>query len=493
VRNQNNNPLPQISARDLAFILYKRRWSVVVIVFLAVVGALAWLLFIREDVYAVSARILVKIGREQAPPPTVLGGAPLVVGYRTAEVNSEMEIFQSSELLERVINKFKLDQPAEPEPIPEKLIPKIKHYVKGTIQTAKDWENEVLIAVGLRERLNRHEQVLKMLQEGLNVKAAKDSNVFVAVLGTPFRQGGSNVLNALLDEYLAYRQGLYANDDFKFFDGVVGDSRDELRRAEVDLQAFEDSQRIANLPKEEESLINEIERQRSVVRQMESGRDQALFRVQTLNAILAQDDPNFGSLGDFPPNSFEQGILNQLAELQREREKLRLTEYDKGEKIQNNRSQFRTLAGMLEANLRTALTSREGMVASAQNDMNGMLSELNAHHAKTQQLGDLKRRVADVEGNYLTYRKKLTETQANSDMQRQQIGNVAIIERARDPFEPVGIRKTTLLGLVLLAAIFCALAWVAIAEFFDNRIYSQENVEEYLGAPVLAVVAGKRR
>src|SRR5687768_5571081 len=103
------NLLPQASAKDIGFVLYKRRWSIFLILFVTIVGTLGWLLFIRDDVYAVSARILVKIGREQAPPPSVLGSSPLVVGYRTSEVNSEMEIFQSNEILTRVIDRMNLD------------------------------------------------------------------------------------------------------------------------------------------------------------------------------------------------------------------------------------------------------------------------------------------------------------------------------------------------------------------------------------------------
>jgi uncharacterized protein involved in exopolysaccharide biosynthesis len=117
-----------------------------------------------------------------------------------------------------------------------------------------------------------------------------------------------------------------------------------------------------------------------------------------------------------------------------------------------------------------------------------METDLRARHAKTGEWMALKRRVADLEGNYMAYRKKMSESKADSDMVDVPLGNVAIIERPIDPVAPVGMTKTTLLGISLLVALFVALAWVAVAEFFDHGIYTAEQARRYLGAPVLAEV-----
>jgi uncharacterized protein involved in exopolysaccharide biosynthesis len=484
--------IPQTSARDLAFVLWKRRWSIIFILVGTLVGTLVWLLFIREDLYAVTARVLVKIGREQAPPPTVLGASPLVVGYRTSEVNSEMEVFTSSELINQLIDELKLDQPGPPSPMPDKLLPRIKYRVKAVYTDIKEWYENVLIAAGLRERLTERERVFALLQQGVAVKAAKDSNVFVAVLATPYRKGSSFLFNKWLDKYLVYRQRLYANGEFDFFRDVVNKSLGELRGAETHLQEFENAESISLLPKQEEQLIEQLTRERAFLREAQMHRDESLLKVQKLDAELKKDDPNFGVLGDFPRDSFQQNILTQLADLQRDREKLRMKEFDSSDHVKNNRNQFGVLVSMLGENLRAGLTENEAIVASRQRALAELESDLSSNHGKTQNWTDLKRRVADLEGSYLTYRKKLTETAADADMERQQIGNVAILERAVDPIEPVGMRKTTLIGIALLVGIFTALAWVALAEFFDHKVYTEEDVRRHLGVPVLAVIPARK-
>jgi uncharacterized protein involved in exopolysaccharide biosynthesis len=320
------NILPQTSARDLAFILWKHRWSTIFIIIGTIVGTLCWLLFVREDLYPVTGRVLVKIGREQAPPPTVLGASPLVVGYRSSEVNSEMEVFTSAELINQVIDEMKLDQPGPAPQQPEKLVPRLKFQLQQTFSGIRDDYNELLISAGLRERYTLRERVFATLQKGIQVRAAKDSNVFAISLLTPYREGSREVLNTWIDKYLAYRQRLYSNGGFGFFSGVVNQSLKDLRAAETRLQEFEDTERISLLAKQKEQLIEQITRTQTALTDAEIERDESRVKVERLEAELRKDDPNFGALGDFPRDSFQHNILADLAELEREREKLRMTE-----------------------------------------------------------------------------------------------------------------------------------------------------------------------
>ena len=482
------SPFPQASAREVAFILFKNKWTIIVILLGTLIGSIAYLWLVRENIYAVTARVLVKLGREQSPPATVLGAGPLVVGYRTNEVNSEMEILQSSELLNQVIDEMHLDRPSPPQPPPTALLPKIKYYVHAFTQAYRDWKDELLITLGVRERLTPKEKILSALQQGLNVKAAKDSNVFVVALGTPYRKGSSAVLNQLLDDYLVYRQKVYHSKEFDFFRNQVNQSQGALRAAEDNLQNFENRQDISLLSKQEEVLLDQISRARGLVRDAEIIRNEASFKMKKLETEMTKDDPNFGAVGDFPRESFQHNILSQLAELQREREKLRLTELDSGEKIANNRKQFQALSSMLQANLQSTLAEREAILNSQQESLARMEADLRERHSKTAEWLELKRKANDQEALYTTYEKKLSETRADRDMEYEALGNVTVIERPIDPIQAVGLTKTTLLGISMLVALFVALAWVAVTEFFDQNAHTAAQASRHLGAPILAEV-----
>src|SRR5262249_48806067 len=185
--------------------------------------------------------------------------------------------------------------------------------------------------------------------------------------------------------------------------------------------------------------------------------------------------------------------IRQLADLQREREKLRMTELDTGDRIQNNRQQFARVAAMLSNNLRSALAEKEQQAGLRKRAYDNLQEQLKQLHDKQTQWADLKRQTQDGESAYQLFRRKLDEAAANDAMQQQRIGNVAIIERASDPLAPGGMRKTTLLGIAVLACVLAALVWVTIAEFFDHGIYKVETLQLEIGAPVFAAIpAGKR-
>jgi uncharacterized protein involved in exopolysaccharide biosynthesis len=266
-----------------------------------------------------------------------------------------------------------------------------------------------------------------------------------------------------------------------------------LRAAEDDLQDFENHQDISLLNKQEEVLLDQISRARGLVRDAEIVSNEASFKMKNLEAELTKDDPNFGAVGDFPRESFQHNILSQLAELQREREKLRLTELDSGEKIANNRKQFQALSAMLQANLQSTLAERQAILASQQEALSRMEADLRQRHSKTAEWMGLKRKANDQEALYTTYEKKLSETKADRDMEYEALGNVTVIERPIDPIQAIGLTKTTLLGISMLVAVFVALAWVAVTEFFDQKTYTAVQATRYLGAPVLAEVPYWRR
>src|SRR5271157_362263 len=329
--------LPEASIRDLVFVLFKRKWSVVAILVMTMVGAVVWLWFIREDSYAVTAKILVKLGKEQAPPTTLVGSNPEVIGYRTTEVNSEIDIFQSTELIGRVVDRLGLDKPRPPAPVPTKLIPLIRYEGKRLVREFKDWQDELLITLGLRERLSPREKVIAQFQAGLTGTPQRDSNVFVAQLKLPERVGSSIIMKALLDDYQIFRARVYEGQGADVFLEQLTRTGKALEEAEQNQQNFENAWDITAFPKQEEVLIEQIARARNVLKDAESAYQESAFKVENLEHELRKPEPNFGSLGEFDRESFSGTILRQLSDLERDRERLRTTDLDSSERLQSNR------------------------------------------------------------------------------------------------------------------------------------------------------------
>lgn len=477
------------SVRDLAFVLFKRKWSVATIFIVALLSTAVWLWLIRDDVYEVSASILVKLGHEQSLPPTMLGERPMMVMQRYQDVNSEVNILQNTELIAEVVDTLGLDKPAPPQPVPDKLIPRLRYYGKAGWRWTKESYEEVLISVGLRERLTPREKAVMILKEGLHVIAEKDANVIIATLQFPIRQGSSIVLNTLLDAYQRFRPRMFYDvSAVNFFTGQVQAGLADLHDAEQALDQFESSAGISLIAKQQEVLVQQIAEAQAAVEAARVGVEEASSKVTRFDQEMSRERPRLAAVGAFEKGSFPDTLLLQMADLGRERERLRTMELEDGVRIENNRSQFQMLANLLGTHLRSVLAERQALYDNRKHVLDNLQERLNALHRNEMEWHARQRKVNVLEEQYVFYRKKLDEADARAALEREHVGNVVIIEHPLDPLAPSGMRKTTLLMISLVVTAIVALAWVSILEFFDHSFYTPEALAEHLGVPVIAVI-----
>ena len=486
------NSKAQTSAGDIAFVLFKHKWSALFVLGAGLLAAAIWVFCIREDLYAANAKVLVKIGAEQAPPATVVGGAPQVIGYRYQEVNSEVEILQNTALLARLVDDMGLDKPPAEPPVPTGTIPRIRYYVKHTVKGIDAWVDDTLVRIGLREKTPPRDRAISILKAGLKVKAEKESNVFSAEMSLPQKHSSAFVLNRLLEMYLDFRPKLYQNKGVEFFQSSVKRNAADLDKTEQDIQRFEAQGDISLLQEQQLQLVRQIGQSEAAVKDSELAVKDATYRVTQLETELKKDEPNLGALGDFERDSIPNGILRQISQLQQEREALRMTELDSGEKIQNNRQQFKVLVGMLAANLRSDLAIKKDNLNARSQTLKALQVQLSSLHEKQMDWVAMHRASSAKEESLQFYRRKLEEATAADALERLRIGNVIVIQPAVDLLQPVGLRKTLLFSLAAVASLLAAIVWVCVLELFDHRIYRPEQLEAQLGVPVFAAIPAGR-
>ena len=270
-----NNLDIRTSLRDLAFILFKRKWSIVVIFTATVVAASFWVMFVREDLYEVTAKVLVKIGHEQAVPPTVLGDRSItVIGQRYQDVNSEADILTSADL----------------------LIARIRYHVKGFVRTVREFKEEVMIRLGFQVRLTPREKAMAMLQKGLLVMPQKDSNVLVVRLFLPSRQFGSAILNKLVELYQDFRLRIFVDQSVvRFFENEVASSLARLERAEQELHTFESAGDIQSIDDQKSVLLRQIADARKEFTESDIAVQVARAKVARFEKDLESKEPDFAS------------------------------------------------------------------------------------------------------------------------------------------------------------------------------------------------------
>jgi len=484
-----NNLDIRTSLRDLTFIFFKRKWSIVVIFMVTVLAASFWVMFVREDLYEVTAKILVKIGHEQAVPPTVLGDRAItIIGQRYQDVNSEADILTSADLLGRLVDELNLDEPT-PQVVPAGLVARIRYHVKSFVRAVREFKEEVLIRLGFRVRLTPREKAIAMLQKGLLVTPQKDSNVLVVRLFLPSRQFGSVILNELVKRYQDFRLKIFVDQSVvRFFENEVASSLAKLEQAEQQLLAFESAGDIQAIDDQKSILLHQIAAARKEFTDADIAVQVGRAKVTRFEKDLESKEPDFASLGAFDQESFPGSLMLQLADLQKQLEALKMAPVANAELIQTNRKQFDLLVNMVASNLRSTLTEAEKTAEERKATLAAHEERLKALHHREMQWRSLKRQSQVLEGTYLFYQKKLEEASATAAMEQKKVGNVETIEHAIDPLKPAGIRKLMVLAMAVAFGLVAGLGWVAVLEFFDHRIYEARAVESRLGAPVMAVL-----
>lgn len=483
----------QTSSRDLLTVLFRRRWGVFAIIGMCMLGVMFWMFFIRQDTYDTTAKVLVKIGHEQANGSTLGRPAMMITGDRTQDVNSEAEIIQSTDLLEKLIRHFDLDKPKAPKPPPQRFLPRVRYEVRLLISEIREWKDALMIRAGLKEELTPHEKTLTGLRRALLVVPERNSNILTVHLAVEQREYGAPLLNKLLDLYQAFRLQVYRERGApEFFRTEARQTGGRLRGAEQQLRAFEEQWNISAIQKQKEVLLDQIAAEQAAVNSAHIDVRDIAVKAERAEKQSNAEEPDFAAIGAFPANTFPEAVLQQLASLQAERERLRMTELDSGERIRNNRDQFRVALGMVTGHLRSMQADKEAAAEKRAQVLAGLQSEIRALQDKEGEWNALKRRVKMLEDSYMGYQKRFEETAATSVMGERNIGNVTVVQHAVDPTEPGGISKIRLLGLAFLLSVVAAMAWLGAAEFLDHRIYSADQLRQHLRAPVLEVIPALR-
>jgi uncharacterized protein involved in exopolysaccharide biosynthesis len=468
------------TARDLALVFFKRKWTAMSIVIVTFLATAFYLFLIRADSYRVTARLMVRGSQSQEPPPNLSDTSMAVGGYRFQEVGAEAEILQSTDIVERIVDRFHMDQPV-------KLTPPA-YYLKSTMRRMRDDWSEWAISAGLKERLSPREQAVAELQKNFSAVPVKDTNVILLSLNLPYRMDASKVLNAWIEIYQRFREEIYrGRTGQEFFLDELSQSKTKLTAAEDAERGFDGRNQLSDPAREEQVLLEQLALAQQSLREARIAQQQVEGRVEAFAKEAGKTDPQFVVLGSGERDTLLSGLLMDLAALQRDRERLRLTDLDSSTRIVNNRAQFQQMLDMATRHLDSILQQRReetAIRAAAVRDIGERLQSV--HFLQTEQ-SRLKRNVATTEAEYLAFMKRYEEARATAGLDRARIGQVAVVASAIDPLTPAGVGKSYILLAALAAGILVALLWLTLAEFFDNGVYTTAHLENILNAPVIAV------
>jgi uncharacterized protein involved in exopolysaccharide biosynthesis len=466
--------------RDFVAMGFRRRRAVLVCFLGILLGTIVFALFFSK--YRAETEIL--LHRERVDPvATGEQNTPMMVNAEITEqeVNSEVELIKSRDVLRPVVVKCGLDQLIQPLFRHKTPLEKIDIAVEG-------------------------------LRNSLIVEALPKTNMIQIQYAAGKREAAAQVLEELDNAYIEkHREMHYPPGQFKFFDQETQKASQELQVAEAKLKEFPAQAGTANPTVTRDFTLQKLTESNYDLGQTREAIAEASHRIDTLRQLQKTTPPR---LTTQMRDADAEGVLQQMKSTLLA---LDLKRSDMASKYKPDYAPLQELNKEI-ADTQTAIDAEkpvkdvttdqnpayvwiDGELAKAQADLRGYQAKADAIEKTVSQTmetarkldvnsieqADLVRTAKAAEDNFLLYQRKREEARIGEALDQTHILNVSIAEKPAIPTVPTLSSLTIVLFGTMLA--FAATAGlVFMLERMDSSFRTPAEVEAVLNLPLLAAV-----
>ncbi len=487
-----SNNFDNLSIRDFLIPLFRRK-RLLILTFLGMLGLVILVGLLSGPSY--SARMAILVNRERLDPLVSTEATTQMIAPENPvtpeEINSEVELLGSRDVLEQVVTANGLEKPSGFS-FADVLRP---------LQTSED----------------RIARAVKTLAKQLKIENIKNSNLIAITYKSPDPKLSYGVLKSLGDLYVAKHVSVHRPaGSYEFFARETQKYHDDLEAAEDKLRNFgrlnsvaaPDEQRsdlatqvaeaVGQQHATEQAIAADEERikadqremsvtsPRSTTLQASATNDKligdlntALLAAQTKRTQLAMKyDPHYPLVQEA-----DQEIAEYKAAIAKAEEKRYVSETtDRDPTYELLREDIARTQSDLSAQ-RATLAATKHSVAS----MKGEMINLDQLSLKQQ---DLQREVKADESNYLLYLGKREQERTSNALDVTRIANVAIAVPPSIPVLPV-ISWPILVLIGLGVAIALSIGAAYTVDYLDSSFHTPAQVIDILGIPVVVTVSRK--
>ncbi|MFY9681835.1 MAG: Wzz/FepE/Etk N-terminal domain-containing protein [Candidatus Sulfotelmatobacter sp.] len=478
------------SLRDIVTIVFRHK-RVVILSFLGILTGAVLAAVLHAPEYRASTKFLIE--RERLDPVISPGEStpPESRGEVTEEeLNSEVELIESADVLRQVVVSCGLDQ---------------KKSFLGSL-------------FGAGNDATRIAKAAKRLQSDLKIEVVRKSNVISVSYTADDPQLAARVLSALGDAYLKKNVAVHRPPgQFEFFDQETQAYRKNLADAESKLKTFSSQEGGVAPQMARDITLQKLSEFRASLQQTRADIAGTEERIRALEKQAGSTPQRLTtSASQTDDAQVLQGLKATLMTLELKRTEL-LTKYqptyalvqEVDKEIADAKASIVTEE---DRPIRQETTDRNPTynwineeLAKAKADYSGLQARAAAtqaivsnYEAKAEELDqkglvqqDLLRTMKTDEENYLMYQRKREEARMTNALDQTRILNVAIAEQPIAPTLPSNSPWTALVvGLML--AVIVSLGTAFGLDYMDTSFRTPEEVVSELNVPVLGTISLKQ-
>ena len=449
--------LTRLQIQTAFYIIKKHKWKILAPFLFTVITAAVGSLM-ATPIYQASSRLLVKPGREDVyVSPT--GNSPAVIdrSREGEKVNAEIAILKSSSLVAELVDHFGVNH--------------LYEYPGRTLKGKLFKKNK-------KPDVPPIEKVHKSVLKSLEISRVPKSNVINVTFDWPDPVIAATAVNKLVDLYLVQHVKVHTNPQtYNVLEEQAKKGEVKLKESEKELEDFKRLHSITSLPQQRTILLGKLSEAESQRKNTESEIQETREVVASLEAHLANPDQDVQLRETVNKDSATLAALKaRLVDLELQGLKEEISRLKEMIAEEEKREQKVRLTG-----LKAKLKNQELHITAYQ-------EELKTLDGFGKRMNELERQVAIEEANYKLYLTKFEEAKISESMDKLKIANVSVIEPAVPIMEPVKPKKKLNVLIGGFLGFFAGIGIAFFAEFIRPVFRTREDIDQFLGLPLLATV-----
>jgi len=466
-----------LAIRSVLYAVFKHR-RLVLGVFAVVFLGSALAAFLRPRTWLASSKVLVKLGETVQFAPAEAPSRSISLPLNQDVVKTEADIIKSQEVVAEAVKRLGI-QPEE-----------------GTDM----------------------DELLQAMQLALTVTQNPGTNILqINFLGRDPKRAARNV-NAITDVYLEHHNKVYGKEGmYTFYQDQLNMLEKQMLDAQRRLRLYMARNNIVDVDAEIKLLsADELEQEKGLRAHL--AKIAALERkLEHVHGELAETPVEVAYAQEYVSNPVVLTYKNKLADLELERYKVlqlylpddrHVTDFD--QQIKSVREHLKTEQANvlnkqtmrqndLHTELKRNIFSIEAMVVDAKARKPAMWRRLKTTQKRLKKLRDWRFVIDNLQQTadqrkyaFDLYWKKHEEARAAEAMTGQSMVSVSVVDHATPPIDPQNPPWIPL-ALGLLGGLGLGAAMAVGVEFLNRRLRFEQEVEQYLELPVLAVIPDLER
>lgn len=437
------------------FATLRARWKIALATLLLIVGVTAATNLLLPLRYTAISTVVVD-GKPDPVSSMLYGGGP-----SPAYLATQINVLESERVAARVVQSLKL---AEAPLMRQRWL------------EATDGKGDIVVWIG------------NLLQQSLEVKPTKDSNVLAVSFESPEPAFAAALANAFVQAYVDTTVEMRtdpAKQYSTFFDARSKQARERLEQAQTKLSMLQ----------KEKGLIASNERL-----DIESARLQELSsQLVALQALAvesssrrAQANASPDSAGDVINNPLVAGLRadllrheTQLQELSQRLGSANPQVLELKTRIASIRAKIATESRRISSSVDLSSRTNDTRVAEVRSALEAQREKIIRMREARDEAAVLEREVASAQAAFDQIQTRLTATSIES---QANVSNLYVLSRAAEPTTPSSPKVVRNVAIALVVGLMLAVCAALARELFDRRVRTIDDLVTRLGLPVVGAL-----